>query len=243
MQEQERDRIQPAQILMRLTRIYGPFESRPHGDPITELVLTILSQNTSDTNSGRAFMRLKQRFPTWDELAAADEAEVEQAIAAGGLAKQKAPRIIATLREIVNRQGSLDLSHLAEPRLRVEKAREWLMSLRGVGPKTAACVLLFALGKRALPVDTHVHRVSARLGLIPPGMNAAKAHAALEAIVPDRLFYAFHIALIKHGRRLCRASRPHCQQCPLLAGCPEGERRLISGDYASAQLSEAFSDA
>jgi endonuclease III len=230
----------PREIVTRLEALYGPSTWQPHGDPITELVLTILSQNTSDTNSGRAFMRLKADFPDWESVLAADEDEIARAIQVGGLAAQKAPRIKAALAEIVARNGSLDLTALRD--MPVDKAREWLISLPGVGPKTAACILLFALGRPALPVDTHVHRVSARLGLIPKGTTAERAHAELEGVVPKRLYYAFHISLIKHGRRLCRAQRPFCQQCPLQRRCPDGRSRISSGDYAVADLSGAFVD-
>lgn len=230
----------PRQVVSRLSVLYGPAEWRPHSDGLTELVLTILSQHTSDTNSGRAFMRLKERFPTWQGLLAAPEAEIRDAISIGGLAQQKAPRIKAALEEIMARNGSLDLANVQ--RMPLRKAREWLLSLHGVGPKTAACVLLFAWGRPALPVDTHVHRVALRLGLVPPGMNAEKAHAHLEALVPRRLHYAFHISLIKHGRRLCRSQRPFCPQCPLLKRCPDGRRRLTTGEYAELKLSEPFAD-
>ncbi len=190
---------------------------------MTELVLTLLSQNTSDRNSGRAFARLLERYPTWNGVLAAETRDIEDAIAIGGLAPTKAPRLKALVAEVAARRGGFDLSHLAE--LPLDEAKAWLQTLPGVGPKTAACVLMFALGRPALPVDTHVHRVAKRLGLIPPTMPAAQAHAALEAMTPPELTYAFHIALIKHGRRLCAAQRPRCGECPLLDGCPEGQER------------------
>lgn len=185
-------------------------------------------------------MRLKERFPTWEGLLEASEAEIVQAIQVGGLAAQKAPRIKAALQEIFERRGSLDLENVRT--MPLEKARGWLTSLHGVGPKTAACVLLFAFGRPALPVDTHVFRVARRLALIPEGMNVEKAHVHLEKLVPKRLHYAFHISLIKHGRRLCRAQRPFCPQCPLLKRCPDGQARLQSGDFATADLSRPFGD-
>jgi endonuclease-3 len=228
----------PREVVSRLEILYGPAEWRPHHDPLTELVLTILSQHTSDTNSGRAFMRLKQRFPRWEDVLAASEGEIAEAIKVGGLAAQKAPRIKAALAEIVARNGSLDLENIRE--MPVKQAREWLVSLNGVGPKTAACILLFAYGKPALPVDTHVYRVARRLGLVPEGMNVEKAHTHLEQLVPKKLHYAFHISLIKHGRRLCRAQRPFCGQCPLKGRCPDGQRRLKSGDFAQADLAIPF---
>jgi endonuclease III len=186
-------------------------------------------------------MRLKQRFPAWQDLLEASESEIADAIQVGGLAAQKAPRIKAALEEIVARNGELTLQNVRT--MPVNKGRDWLISLNGVGPKTAACILLFSFGKPALPVDTHVHRVAGRLGLIPQGMNAEKAHAHLEALVPKKLHYAFHISLIKHGRRICRAQRPFCPQCPLQKRCPDGQRRLKSGDFAVTDLSAAFSEA
>ncbi len=216
-----RARLPPAEIVRRLSALYGEPVWRPHGDPMTELVLTILSQNTSDANSGRAFMRLKTRFPTWESLAAAPLPEIEETIAAGGLAKQKAPRIKAALAAVLQRRGQFELDFLSD--MPLESAKEWLRELKGVGPKTAACVLMFALGRPALPVDTHVHRVAQRLGLVPARAGAAQAHDILEAILKPDEVYPFHMSLIKHGRRLCRAQRPLCGECPLLDGCPAGQ--------------------
>ncbi len=227
--------LSPAEIVARIEPIYGLPPWRPHGDPMAELVLTLLSQNTSDRNSGRAFVRLLERYPTWDAVLAADTAEIEDAIAIGGLAPTKAARLKAMLAEIAERRGGLDLSHLSE--LPLDEAKAWLGELPGVGPKTAACVLMFALGRPALPVDTHVHRVAIRLGLIPPEMPAAQAHAALEAMTPPEQMYAFHVALIKHGRRLCTARRPRCGECPLLDSCPEGRRRTAAPDRAATASS------
>ena len=213
--------LAPDGIVGRLAPVYGEPVWRPHGDPMTELVLTILSQNTSDTNSGRAFMRLVQRFPDWKLLMDAPAAEIESAIAVGGLAKQKAPRIKASLEAVWAARGSFDLEFLRG--LPLEEAKAWLRDLKGVGPKTAACVLMFALGRPAMPVDTHVHRVSQRLGIVPDAATAEKAHDILEAMLEPEMVYPFHILLIKHGRRLCRAQRPLCWECPLLNGCPAGQ--------------------
>jgi endonuclease-3 len=210
--------LAPREIVERLSALYGEPVWRPHGDAMTELVLTILSQNTSDTNSGRAFIRLRLRFATWEELLAADASQIEAEIAVGGLARVKAPRIKAILEEVWQRCPSFDLSFLRE--MPLDEAKEWLRSLPGVGPKTAACVLMFALGRPALPVDTHVHRVAQRLGLVPVKAGAAQSHDPLEAMLTPEDVYPFHISLIKHGRRLCRAQRPLCPQCPLLDGCP-----------------------
>ena len=197
-------------------------EWRPHHDPVAELVLTILSQNTADTNSGRAFVRLLEAFPSWQAVIDAPLPELIAAIQPGGLAPTKAPRIQAALRDIHERAGGFDLAFLAD--LPLDEARAWLGSIHGVGPKTVACVLMFALGRPAMPVDTHVFRVAMRLGLIPEragkaAMTAEKAHALLEAAVPPQDFYAFHIAFIKHGRRACAAQRPRCPECVLRDLC------------------------
>lgn len=213
--------LRPGEIISRLSALYGEPVWRPHGDPMTELVLTILSQNTSDTNSGRAFMRLKQRFPAWDAVMEAPADEIESAIAVGGLARQKAPRIQAALRAVREARGGWDLEFLRE--LPLAEAKAWLRGLNGVGPKTAACVLMFALGRPALPVDTHVHRVAQRLALVHANASAEKAHDILEGLLAPDEVYPFHISLIRHGRRLCRAQRPRCEECPLLDGCPHGQ--------------------
>ncbi len=216
--------LAPAEIVRRLSELYGQPVWRPHGDPMSELILTILSQNTSDANSGRAFMRLRWRFGTWEELLAANPDEIVPEIQAGGLARIKAPRIKGILEEVWARCGSFDMMFLKE--LPLDEAKTWLRSLPGVGPKTAACVLMFALGRPALPVDTHVHRVAQRLGLVPAKAGAAQAHDILEAILKPDEVYPFHVSLIKHGRRLCRAQRPLCERCPLRDGCPFGRSNL-----------------
>jgi endonuclease-3 len=213
--------LSPAEIVRRLSALYGEPVWRPHGDPMAELVLTILSQNTSDSNSGRAFMRLVTRFPDWRVLMEAPIAEIEREIAVGGLAKQKAPRIKASLEAVWAARGSFDLEFLRE--LPLDEAKSWLREMKGVGPKTAACVLMFSFGRPALPVDTHVHRVAQRLGLVPERATTEQAHDILEAMLATQLVFPFHIMLIKHGRRLCRAQRPLCQDCPLLDGCPAGQ--------------------
>jgi endonuclease-3 len=211
------------EIVARLDVAYGIPPWRPHHDPVSELVLTILSQNTSDANSGRAFVRLLDRFPTWDDVIDAKLPDLVAAIQPGGLAPTKAPRIQAALRDVRQRAGGFDLSFLAA--MPLEEARAWLRGIHGVGPKTVACVLMFSLGRPAMPVDTHVFRVALRLGLIPEreanaAMTPEKAHARLESIVPADGFYAFHIGLIKHGRRTCTARRPACSACVLRDLCP-----------------------
>ena len=213
------------EVVSRLAPLYGEPVWSPHGDPMTELVLTILSQNTSDRNSGRAYMRLIQRFPEWEAMLEAPVEEIEREIAVGGLAKQKAPRIHAALQAIKQSRGSFDLQFLGE--MPLDDAKRWLRDLKGVGPKTAACVLMFALGRSALPVDTHVHRVAQRLGFVPEKATAEQAHDILEAMLAPEMIFPFHILLIKHGRRLCKAQRPLCGDCPLLDGCSAG-RTMIS---------------
>lgn len=219
-----------AEIARRLDAVYGPRPWRRHGSPIDELVATVLSQHTSDINTDRAFRTLRKRFPTWEDVRTAPVTEIANAIRSGGLAEVKAPRIKRILEAIVHDRGSLDLGHLDG--LPVAEARRWLMRLDGVGPKTASCVLLFAFGKPALPVDTHVHRVTLRLGLIPSGTGAAKAHELLESELGDDLdrVYAFHVEAIAHGRQVCTARRPHCDRCSLTDCCDFFANLLNPGD-------------
>ena len=186
-------------IINTLGELYGMPQIQPHGDPLSELIMTVLSQNTSDKNSGRAFIQLLRNFKDWNSMVTAPTKKIEEVIKVGGLAKQKAPRIKTIL----------------------EEARNWLLNLPGVGPKTAACVLLFALNRPALPVDTHVDRVSKRLGLVPEKTNLEKVHILLENLVPSDLYYQFHMLMIKHGRRICFAQKPHCHKCPLQKKCPK----------------------
>jgi endonuclease-3 len=208
----------PSKIIAILDAHYGRAPARPSGDPMAELVLTLLSQHTSDHNSGRAFHRLIERFPSWEAVIAAPTGEVEDAIRPGGLAPTKAPRLQELLRAVRERTPDFDLGLLST--LPLPEAKQWLRALPGVGPKTAACVLLFALGRPALPVDTHVDRVSRRLGLVPPKASVDHAHEILEAqLAPDEV-YAFHVDLIQHGRRTCAARVPQCATCPLLDRCP-----------------------
>jgi|GEM_PF-214640 len=215
-----------AQAQGKLQRVFGLLEAayKPrrwhegdHYGPLDELILTILSQHTSDQNSIRAFGGLKAHFSDWQAVADAPIAEVVEAIRSGGLAVQKAPRIQGVLREIAAERGNFDLSFLAD--LSVAEGKVYLTRLKGVGPKTAACVLLFALGKPALPVDTHIFRISRRLGLIGPKLTEAQAHDALEVMLEPEQVYSFHINMITHGRKVCRAQNPLCAVCPLQAEC------------------------
>ncbi len=201
-----------------LRPLYHPPAEPPYTDPVDELVLTILSQNTNDRNRDLAFRRLRDRFPSWEAVQEAPLEAVIEAIRPAGLAQTKAPRIQEALRAIRARAGQISLDFLRE--MPLEEARAWLMSLRGVGPKTAAIVLLFSLGRPAFPVDTHIHRVSKRLGLIDSRTSREAAHRVLEALVPPELYVPFHLELIEHGRHLCRARKPRCATCPLRDGCP-----------------------
>lgn len=206
------------EVLRRLAVAYGLPEPKTRRDALSELIEVILSQHTSDANAARAFAQLRRAFPTWEALRDAPTAHVADAIRSAGLANVKAPRLQAVLRAIRERFGTLSLEHLAS--LPLDEARAELLALPGIGPKSAACVLLFGLGLPALPVDTHVHRVALRLGLLPAGTDAARAHPLLEALVPPASRYAFHVALITHGRRTCHARRPRCAACPLADLCP-----------------------
>ncbi len=202
-----------------LDETYGPRKLNPGGDPVSTLVATILSQSTSDVNSSRAFDSLRQRFPTWQQVVDANTNEVVDAIRAGGLANQKAPRIQDALEEIHERYGDYTLDVLYDVPL--DEAKTALTSIDGVGPKTAACVLLVALGRPALPVDTHVYRVASRLPLIPPGTNPVRAHATLETLMDGdaERTYRFHVEMIAHGRAICHARNPKCEICPIRRYC------------------------
>ncbi|MEX0710496.1 MAG: endonuclease III [Chloroflexota bacterium] len=196
-----------------------PTWAGPRLDPVSELVLTILSQNTADTNSFHAFTALRARYAGWPQVLAAPTDELEEVLRPGGLAPTKSRRIQAVLAEVHDAtHGSWDLSFLGEWPL--EEARQWLTGLPGIGRKTAAIVLLFGFGRPALPVDTHVHRVALRLGLIPPRTNVERAHDLLEAALLPHEMYPFHVELIRHGRDTCRAPRPICGLCPLTDLCP-----------------------
>ncbi|MCD6520198.1 MAG: endonuclease III [Anaerolineae bacterium] len=200
-----------------LLNYYGEPQLKPQRDPLSELIMTILSQNTADVNSHRAYQNLRQRFPRWEDLLTADIEKIAEAIHIGGLANVKARRIQAILRQLYEEHGNLDLRFLAD--LPLEEARRYLLSLAGVGPKTAACVLLFSLQRPVLPVDTHVHRVARRLGLIPPKASREKAHLLLEELLPPETYYPFHLNMIRHGRTLCKAGQPQCARCPLAPEC------------------------
>jgi endonuclease III len=214
-------------ILVRLRKHFGELVPPRSVDPLDELILTVLSQHTSDLNAGRAFAELRAAFPGgWASVVGAPTEGVADAIRSGGLADTKAPRIQAILREVKQREGAYDLSRLTE--MTDREARDYLTALPGIGPKTAAVVLSFALGRDALPVDTHVHRVSRRLGLIPPRTSAERADRILHALVPEGLRTSLHVGLIRLGREICRAPVPRCRQCPLKDLCPTAPRYLGS---------------
>jgi endonuclease III len=196
---------------------YGSPRRRSRPDPISTLIRTILSQNTSDTNSRRAFERLRARFSSWEAVRVAPARAVIEAIRPGGLGAVKGPRIQAALRRIAAERGTLTLEFLR--RWPVERAKGWLRGLDGVGPKTAAIVLIFGLGKPAFAVDTHVHRVGRRIGLIPKKMSADEAHEWMEALVRPARYGSFHLLLVRHGREICKAGRPRCEVCPLRRVC------------------------
>jgi endonuclease III len=214
-------------VLNRLEKRYGELVPPRRSDPLEELILTVLSQHTSDVNAERAFEGLRAAFRLWVEVVRAPIQSVADAIRSGGLADTKAPRIQAILREIEDRRGAFDLSYLAG--LSDEEARAELVSLPGVGPKTAAVVLSFALGRDAMPVDTHVHRVTRRLGLVPPKISAERADRILHELVPEGLRTPLHVALIRLGREICKAPTPRCGICPLQDICPTAPRYLPDG--------------
>jgi endonuclease-3 len=205
------------QLHRALLAHYGVPEPKEQRDPLSELVMTILSQNTSDTNTARAYAELRRRHPTWDKVRTASDEEVADAIRVGGLANVKAPRIKRILDDLLQERGELSLDFVGD--LDTAEARRYLEGMHGVGPKTAACVLLFSLHKPAMPVDTHVHRVALRVGLIPKGTNAEKAHTLLEELLPPQSYYPFHLNVIRHGREICHAARPACEDCPVTALC------------------------
>jgi endonuclease-3 len=208
------DRRRVRAIRDRLREVYGKPVNHPHGHPIAELVRTVLSQHTSDVNRDRAYATLRERFPTWEEVRDAPVGEVEEAIRAGGLGRQKAPRIQA----IIERLGDPPDLDWTERAAR-EESLEFLLELPGVGRKTAACVLIFTWGIPEIPVDVHIHRVGGRLGLFPEGSSLEKAHDEMMAIVDPGDAYELHTNLIRHGRAVCRP-KPRCGECALRRMCP-----------------------
>jgi len=201
----------------KLARVYGPVQCRPHSDPLEQLIQTILSQNTSDINSDRAWRSLKKAFRTWQEVLDAPESKVRHSIRKGGLAGIKAPRIQNTLRIIREREHKLSLARLRK--MSSEEVMVYLTTIPGVGVKTAACVLLFSMGRPVMPVDTHVHRVTKRLGWAPQNASPEDIGPMIEKKLPPELILPMHLYLVEHGRRICRARNPLCAECPLAAKC------------------------
>ncbi len=204
-------------LRQRLEETYGKPAWRQHLPPVDELVSTILSQSTSDVNRDKGFFALKERYPDWKSVMKAPEAEIVETIRPAGLANQKGPRIQAALRHLVEEAGEITLDFLDE--MSLDEATRWLTRIKGVGPKTAAIILLFAFGRPTFPVDTHVHRITRRLGLIGPKVTADKAHIILQNIGRPETFYSLHLNLIRHGREICQARKPKCELCPLQAQC------------------------
>ena len=224
-----------------LLRAFGEPIWRDPLPPVDELVSTILSQNTNDGNRDRAFKALRARFPTWGAVRDARRQDVIAAIRSAGLANQKGPRIQNVLRQITSERGNLDLAFLRD--LPLEDAREWLMKFKGVGPKTAAIVLQFSLGRPAFPVDTHIYRVTGRIGLRPPKMTVEQAHVHLEKLFKPETFYAAHLNLIRLGRQVCHPRRPACPICPVRRLCdyePKSKpSAAIAPRVANAQRSKS----
>jgi endonuclease-3 len=205
------------QVNKLLLAFYGHPEWRNPLPPVDELVSTILSQNTNDVNRDKAFRALRQRFPVWEDICEAETDEIISTIRSAGLSNQKGPRIQQVLRQILSERGSLDLNFLKE--WPVEAGRTWLTRFKGVGPKTAAIVLLFSLGLSAFPVDTHIYRVTGRIGLRPEGMSVEDAHMHLEKLFPPDTYYDAHQNIIRLGREICTSRRADCLNCPLQLVC------------------------
>jgi endonuclease-3 len=206
------------EVIELLEQEYGPRKWQPDRNPIDVLIGTILSQNTSDANSGRAFASLKASFDSWEAVASAPAEHIAQVIKSGGLSQIKAVRIKQVFEQIEKEQGRISLDSLQS--MHMAEAEDYLMRLPGVGLKTARCVLLFSLGKPSLPVDTHVFRVAKRLGLIDSRVSIEKAHSLLQEQIPPSKVYQLHIHMIEHGRRICHARQPRCNRCTLKGICP-----------------------
>ena len=204
-------------VHQKLIETFGEPVWRNPLPPVDELVSTILSQNTNDVNRDRAFDSLREKFPTWEKVRDADTDEVIEAVRVAGLANQKGPRIQQVLRAISEERGSLELSFLEE--LPIEEARDWLTKFKGVGPKTAAIVLCFSLNRPAFPVDTHVYRLTGRIGLRPEKISVEQAHPYLESVFPPETYYAAHLNIIRLGREVCHARKPNCPVCPVRELC------------------------
>jgi endonuclease III len=212
-------RAKLARIYALLVDTYGIPPWEPDGDALGGLIATVLSQHTSDVNSARAYAHLIDTFPTWEQTRDAPVAAVAEAIRQGGLARTKAERIQQILRELTSQLGDAPLTLDAVGRMPLDDALTYLQTLPGVGPKTAACVLLFSLGQPAFPVDTHVWRIARRLGLINAKTPADTAHGVLLRLIPPEWRHTMHVDLIHHGRTICISQRPRCARCALRAEC------------------------
>ena len=219
-----------------MTQQYGPFTHEARLPPTDEMVFTILSQHTSDINSSRAYRSLMETFSSLEAVASADVADIEKAIALGGLAKIKAPRIKAVLNKILELNGELDLSFLRE--MPLNDAKTWLRQLPGIGPKSAGIVLSFSLGMPAMAIDTHIYRVSQRLGVIGPKVSVDKAHEILEDKVEPEEVFNFHVSYINHGRQVCKAQRPLCPECVVGGLCPSRKKFMTKADLAALAAQE-----
>jgi endonuclease-3 len=206
------------EVIKLLEQEYGPCQWYPNRDPVDVLIGTILSQNTSDANSGRAFASLKASFDSWEAMVSAPAEHIARVIKCGGLFQIKAARIKQVLGQIEREQGRITLDFLKSKTM--TEAEDYLMRLPGVGHKTASCVLLFSLGKPSLPVDTHIFRVAKRLGLIDSKVTIEKAPGLLRKQIPPSKVYQFHVHIIAHGRQICRARQPRCHKCILSCICP-----------------------
>ena len=216
--KKRKPKVKASDVMAGLAPLYGPVQWQPRYSAAEELVYTILSQATSDVNSGRAYENLMRTFGSLEAVAAATPESIEYAIWRGGLARQKSVVIKGVLNGVRHEVGSYDLSFLAE--MPLGEAKAWLTRFKGIGPKTAAIILCFALGMPAMPVDTHIYRVAKRLGLVGRKVSVTNAHDILEPLVPPEEVFAFHVYLIRHGRRVCKAQRPRCGECVLAEGCP-----------------------
>jgi endonuclease-3 len=211
-------------IVQNLENTFGEPHLKEKSDPLAMLINIILSQATSDANSERTFQSLKGRFRTWDAVSNASEAEIAEVIRLGGLANQKSKVIKELLAQITEKQGSLSLEFLDN--MPDMEARDYLLQFRGIGPKTVACTLLFALHKEVFPLDTHIFRVLKRMGVLPEKINDTKAHRLLDRVVPEGKFYSLHVNLIRLGRKICRPREPLCDRCPLIEYCDYGMTRI-----------------
>ncbi len=211
-------------IVQNLESTFGTPKLSAKSDAIAMLIKIILSQATTDTNSHRTFQKLKQEFKTWNKVLAADESEIADVIRLGGLANQKAKVIKELLTQIKQTHGSLSLKFL--DKLPDEAARDYLLQFRGIGPKTVACTLLFALHKEVFPLDTHIFRILKRMGVLPEKITDTKAHKLLDELAPPGKFFSLHVNLIRLGKKICRPREPLCEQCPLIEYCDYGMSQM-----------------